>query len=97
MIRTSIPVENLPAGSYYLQLACDDETIIYPSKAPELHFEITDDPASIGDIDVDDSNRIVNVVSVDGRIIKQNVNASDAHQGLAPGIYFIGNKKVFIK
>ena len=97
VIRTSIPVENLPAGSYYLQLACDDETIIYPSKAPELHFEIIDDPASIGDINVDDSNRIVNVVSVDGRIIKQNVNASDAHQGLAPGIYFIGNKKVFIK
>ena len=97
VLRLTIPLNGIPAGSYYLQMTCDDETVIYPSKAPELHFEIIDNPASIGDINVDDSNCIVNVVSVDGRIVKQNVNASDAHIGLAPGIYFIGNKKVFIK
>lgn len=51
----------------------------------------------IDNIDNDNPNRIVDVVSIDGRVIKKNVKASDASQGLAPGIYFIGNKKVFIK
>lgn len=96
-LQIDVPVDELSVGSYYIELKSDDGTIIYPSKSPEFHFEISDDPSSIGDIDVDASNRIVNVVSVDGRIIKQNVSASEAHQGLAPGIYFIGNKKVYIK
>lgn len=99
-LNLSLPINQLPTGSYYIELKCEDEedlAIIYPSKAPEFFFEVNNDPVSIDNVDIDNPNRIVDVVSIDGRVIKKNVKASDASQGLAPGIYFIGNKKVFIK
>lgn len=93
----TFPVDMLPNGEYYIEIKCDEETIVYPSKAPEFHFTINNDPGSVGDIVVDDSNNIVNVVSIDGRIIKKNVKVSEATNGLAPGFYLIGNKKVIVK
>ena len=70
--------------------------IIYPSKAPEFYFEI-DNSSSINDIEVDNSNHVVNVVAIDGRVIKQNDKSNEATQELAPGIYFVGNKQLFVK
>lgn len=39
----------------------------------------------------------VNVYSVDGVLIKKNVKASEATNGLAKGIYIVGNTKVVVK
>ena len=96
-LQFSFSVANLPDGEYYLEMHSEDGSEINPTKAPEFYFEINRDPVSINKVELDNSNRIVNVVAIDGRIIKQNVKASEASQDLAPGVYFIGNKKVFIK
>ncbi|MDE5795181.1 MAG: carbohydrate-binding protein [Muribaculaceae bacterium] len=40
---------------------------------------------------------IVNVYSTDGTLIKNEVKASNATEGLEKGIYLIGNKKIIIK
>lgn len=95
ILQFEFPVGDFPEGEYYIEMKCDHGTIIYPSKAPEFYFEI--DLTSVNKIEVDDDNKIVNVVGLDGRIIKPNVKNNEATQGLAPGIYFIGNKKIFIK
>lgn len=42
-------------------------------------------------------NTVVNVYSIDGVLIKHNVNKADAVRGLQPGIYIIGNKKKIVK
>lgn len=39
----------------------------------------------------------VNVYSIDGVLIKKNVKASEATNGLAKGLYIIGNTKVVVK
>ena len=96
-LQFAFSVANLPEGEYYLEMHSEDGSEINPTKAPEFYFEINRDPVSINKVELDNSNRIVNVVAIDGRIIKQNVKASEASQDLAPGVYFIGNKKVFIK
>lgn len=88
-------LEGLPEGRYYIQLKAADGTIIYPAKTPELYFELGD--SSVDGINADDPDKMVNVVSIDGRIVKQNVKASEATEGLAPGIYLVGNKKVIVK
>lgn len=97
ILQLAFSVVSLPEDEYYIELTCKDGNIITPSKAPELHFEIDRKETSIEEVEINNSNKLVNVVAVDGRVIKQNVKASEASQGLAPGIYFIGNKKVFIK
>ena len=48
-------------------------------------------------VNAEDLDKMVTVVSIDGRIVKQNVKASEAIEGLAPGIYLVGNKKVIVK
>ena len=88
-------VEGLPDGVYYIQMKTADGTIIYPAKAPEMYFEMGE--SAVEGIEAEDPDKLVNVVSVDGRIIKQNVKASEATQGLAPGLYLVGKKKVYVK
>lgn len=88
-------LDGLPEGRYYIQLKAADGTIIYPTKTPELYFEIGN--SAVEGIDADDPDKLVNVVSIDGRIVKQNVKASEAIEGLTPGIYLVGKKKVYVK
>ena len=95
ILQFEFSVEALPAGKYYMEMKCDDGTIVYPSKVPELYFEIID--TAIDGIILDNENKFVNVINIDGRIIKHNVAIEEATQGLEPGIYFIGNKKVFVR
>ncbi|MDE7347435.1 MAG: carbohydrate-binding protein [Muribaculaceae bacterium] len=51
---------------------------------------------SVSEIDVDPET-IVNVYSTDGTIVKANVKAADATEGLEKGIYLIGNRKFVVK
>ncbi|MDE6562536.1 MAG: carbohydrate-binding protein [Muribaculaceae bacterium] len=44
-----------------------------------------------------DPDAVVNVYSIDGTLIKDDVKAANATDGLEKGIYLIGNKKVIIK
>ena len=46
---------------------------------------------------VDYGSDIVNVYNAKGQLIKSNVKASEATQGLPRGVYIIGNKKVYVE
>lgn len=94
-LQLNFSVAELPDGKYHIEMLCRDATEINPTNAPELYFEIN--RGSVNEVDFNDPNRVVDVVAVDGRIIKQNVKVSEASQDLAPGVYIVGNKKVVIK
>lgn len=54
--------------------------------------------AGIGEIYTDSDNEgLVDVYSIDGRIIKTHVAASVAQEGLEAGLYVIGGKKVLVR
>ena len=53
--------------------------------------------SSIDDIYSNAEQAPVNVYSVNGQLLKENINAANATQGLPQGIYIIGNKKVVVK
>ena len=40
---------------------------------------------------------MMNVYTLDGRFVKTQTNKEEAKQGLAPGIYIIGNEKAVVK
>ena len=37
------------------------------------------------------------VFTLDGRLVKQDINATDALRGLSKGIYVVGKKKILVK
>ncbi len=48
-------------------------------------------------VDVAKATDKVNVYSIDGKLLKKNVKATDARKSLKKGIYIVGKKKVAIK
>ena len=42
-------------------------------------------------------NQIVNIYTLDGKLLKRNVKSSEALNGLNKGIYIVGKKKVVLK
>ena len=46
---------------------------------------------------VETENEIVDVYTIDGVLVKRNVNAAEATRNLAKGIYIVGKKKVLVK
>ncbi len=54
-------------------------------------------PTSIDGVTIAPATDLVNVYDLSGRLLKQRVNTSDATDGLRPGIYIIGGKKMLVK
>lgn len=54
-------------------------------------------PTAIDALGIDSSMKNVNVYNMQGQLVKFDVNAATATQGLHPGIYLIGGKKVIVK
>ena len=52
---------------------------------------------AIAKIAADSKNGKVNVYTVDGALVKQNVKAADALKGLKKGLYIVGKQKVLVK
>ena len=52
---------------------------------------------AIENITNDDSDLPVNVYNTQGQLLRQNIPASEATQGLPAGIYIVGNKKVIVR
>ena len=44
-----------------------------------------------------DPNLVVNIYTLDGKLLKRNVKSSEALKGLSKGIYIVGKKKVALK
>jgi len=61
-------------------------------------YSISDVPTGIKNISsVGNASDRVNVYTVSGVCVKQNVSVSEAIQGLAKGVYVVGGKKVIVK
>ena len=68
-----------------------------------LHFfggfdniAITNLANSITDLSPDVKN-LIDVYTLDGRVVKKRVQTVDAIKGLSPGLYVIGREKIFVK
>lgn len=57
---------------------------------------ITIDSAGLSNI-TDDTEKIVNVYNLQGMQIKTGVAAKEALDGLTPGIYIVGDKKILVQ
>ena len=53
--------------------------------------------SAVDNITADDSDKPVNVYNTQGQLLRQNVAPSQATNGLPPGIYIVGGKKIVIK
>ena len=53
--------------------------------------------SAIDNITVDDSNRPVDVYNTQGQLLRTGADPATATQGLPPGIYIVGGKKVLVK
>ena len=82
---------DIRAGIRKLEMIDGDWTIFDNFRLyykPELTY--------VSEIDLDPES-FVNVFSTDGTIVKTNVKASEATEGLEKGIYLIGNRKYVVK
>lgn len=53
-----------------------------------------DSTTGVDDVKIDGENGPVNVYSIDGYLLRKNVNMDKALDGLAPGFYIVGNRKM---
>jgi hypothetical protein len=63
----------------------------------DLIIETTDMINAVKAIVITKPTEIVNVYTIDGKILKKNVKRAEAQKGLNKGLYIIGKKKVAIK
>ena len=56
-----------------------------------------DTAVTIHDVDNDDTSEFVNVYSLSGQKLKSNITINEATNGLARGIYIVGNKKISVR
>lgn len=82
----------IPAESGYI----DVSGITNGEGTPSLILS-TEGPLAVKSITTNTDNKTVNVYSIDGKLIKKSVKASEAAKGLEKGIYIIGNKKIAVK
>lgn len=60
---------------------------------PEV-FKLTVDGVLLGIVNVNANDAVVDVYSLDGKLVRSQVNAATSLQGLPRGIYVVGGKKV---
>lgn len=77
-----------PFRAYFVECATDD--------LKTANVVLYDVPSSIESVDAD-GTELVDVYSVDGRLIKASVKRSEASEGLDKGVYIIGKRKVLVK
>lgn len=66
-----------------------------PMNIDKFTFTCTKPSTAIGDVTAGEpSAAMVDVYSVDGRLLRKNVSAEDALTGLAHGLYVVGGRKV---
>lgn len=80
----------LPIGNNQCYIKLPDDFILVES------LQLPD--AGVTSIEeIDDENPIVNIFSLDGILLKTNVNKEDALKGLEKGIYIINKKKIVVE
>ena len=63
----------------------------------DLTIEIADLLNGVKSIIVNKSTDKVNIYTIDGKLLKHNVKATEAQEGLSKGLYIIGKKKAIVR
>lgn len=71
--------------------------VVAQSGKTDLTLTTTDIISGINTAVVTKAGQKVNVYSIDGKLLKKNVNAAEAMKNLGKGIYIIGKKKIAVK
>ena len=75
----------------------DPKKVVNEEGDADLVIETADQVTAVKPFIVNKATDKVNVYSIDGKLLKRNVKATDAQKGLKKGIYIIGKKKVSVK
>ncbi len=75
----------------------DPKKVVNEEGDADLIIETADQVTAVKPFIVTKATDKVNVYSIDGKLLKRNVKATDAQKGLKKGIYIIGKKKISIK
>ncbi len=75
----------------------DPKKVINEEGDADLVIETADQVTAVKPFIVTKATDMVNVYSIDGKLIKRNVKATEAQKSLKKGIYIIGKKKVAVK
>ena len=75
----------------------DPKKVVNEEGDAAIVLETTDQVTAVKPFIVTKATDKVNVYSIDGKLLKRNVKATDAQKGLKKGIYIIGKKKVSVK
>ena len=75
----------------------DPKKVVNEEGETDLVLETADQVTAVKPFIVTKTTDKVNVYSIDGKLLKRNVKATDAQKGLKKGIYIIGKKKIAVK
>jgi hypothetical protein len=93
-ISSTQPVSESDQIDFVVTDFVDQQEIVY--RRHDRYINILGTTA-IENITADNGDEPVNVYNTQGQLLRRNVPASTATQGLPTGIYIVGNKKVVIK
>ena len=75
----------------------DPKKVVNEEGEADLVLETADQVTAVKPFIVTKAGDKVNVYSIDGKLLKRNVKATEAQKGLKKGIYIIGKKKIAVK
>ena len=75
----------------------DPKKVVNEEGDADLVLETADQVTAVKPFIVTKAGDKVNVYSIDGKLLKRNVKATEAQKGLKKGIYIIGKKKIAVK
>ena len=75
----------------------DPKKVVNEEGDADLVLETADQVTAVKPFIVTKATDKVNVYSIDGKLLKRNVKATEAQKGLKKGIYIIGKKKIAVK
>lgn len=92
-MTVSFPV-SLQAGKQTLRIG---DTNPYMPSGMRISTVRLSDTSGVEGVVTDNENRDVNVYTLQGTMVRSNVNAENASEGLPAGVYIIDRKKVIVK
>ena len=93
---TSIRVFPTGANANGVEAFADSATNVKSLEAWTLKYDLSDLDA-VQTVSNGPGNNMVNVIDINGTVLKRNVPVSEAYTGLQPGVYIIGDRKIMIR
>ena len=93
LVNTTSFAVNFAGGRGYI----DPTTIVNEEGEADLVIETNETIDAIQTVIRQQGNQKVNVYTIDGKLLKRQVNAGDAKKGLKKGLYIINKKRVSVR